>query len=255
MFVCDRGCLTDGKPTRHANEGACPVIRAERKAAKTQNVPERRTEPRDAAPTPEAPKPAAPPPEKGAWEKFVEFVREPAKTVASPEVPEKQQAYLLEGEDVVNFWQIVLSLFEFALNLVLRIFGAPMLPDDLMDVKKSKASSLLISRNMRHTTSQLFISIGVSTKGEAQALIGEGEGILAFGHIAAGVAWHFINELPKSPGWKKWIDRAPGAQGPNLLTPTPNASGGAWWDPLGWFNKAPADATKATTPPILSAPA
>jgi len=236
VFVCDRGCLTDGKPTRHASPSACPVIREERKAAKTQNVPERKTGPDPVPRVTETPEAKAPEPPKGAWDRFVEFVREPAKTVASPDVPEKQQAYLLEGDDVVNFWQIVLSLGEFVLNLVLRIFGAPALPEDLMDVKKSKASSLLISRNMRHTTSQLFISIGVQTKGEAQALIGEGEGILAFGHIFAGVAWHFINEIPKSPGWKKWVERVPGAEGPKG---GPQSAGNAWWDPLGVFTKKP----------------
>src|SRR5271155_5030117 len=116
VYVCAKGCLTDGRPTKHANEGACPVIRAERKANRTPTVPERRTDPEpkpDGSTTP--PKPPAP--EKGAWEKFVEFIREPATTVASPEVPTKQESYLLEGDDIVRFVQMLLSFGELILNL------------------------------------------------------------------------------------------------------------------------------------------
>lgn len=245
--TCDRGCLTDGKPTRHANPGACPVIRAERIAAKTQNVPQRSTVPEPSPPgATEPPKPKEP--EKSAWDKFVEFVREPAKTVASPDVPQRQESYLLEGEDVVNFWQIVFSLFEFAINGFLRFLGAKVLPPELCDIKGSTASKLLISRNMRHTTSQFFISLGVGTKGEAQALIGEGEGIVSFGNIFLGIGWHLIIEVPKSPRWKEWFPEKPVGAAP--ASPAGGAVN-AWWDPLGVFAKK----TEAPASPALAAPA
>jgi hypothetical protein len=236
VWICDRGCQTDGKPTRHANHGACPVIKQERAAAKTSNVPQRTTDPSPVAPgEPAAPKP--PEPEKSALDRFVEFIRTPASTVASPEVPTKQESYLLEGDDVVRFVQIILSIFEYVMNGFLRWMGAPILPDDLCDVTKSKASSLLVSRNLRHTISQIFISAGVRTKGEAQAIIGEGEGIVAFAHIFAGIAWHLITELPKSPKWKEWFPDRPGVAPTFSLMPATQPGGNAWWDPLGVFTK------------------
>lgn len=244
VWVCENGCLTDGQPTRHANRQACPIEKARLKAQKTRVAPEATKPPELRIPT-EPPKPK-PPPEKGTWDKFVEFVRGDASTVAAPDVPEKQESYLLEGEDVVSFWQIIFSLFEFGMNLLFRFLEVKELPPELCDIKGSKASSLLVSRNMRHTTSQLFISMGVRTKADAQAIIGEGEGILAFGHIFVGIGWHLITEIPKSPKWKAWTatSNAPAPAG------APAAStGNAWWDPLGVFTKKP-EAAKVTTTAI-----
>jgi hypothetical protein len=236
VFVCDRGCTTDGKPTRHANVAACPVVRQERAAAKTKTAPATEHLP-DAAPEiPDEPK-AAKAPEKTGWDKAVEFIRGPAKTVSAPEVPTKQEAYLLEGDDVVNFWQIIFSILELGFNLLCRFLEIKDLDPDLCDVKKSKASSLLISRNMRHVTSQLFISVGVQTKGEAQALIGEGEGIVSFGHIFFGIGMHFLTELPKSPVIKRWR-----AQNPLAAPAGPadaKGDGRAWWDFAGLFTAKP----------------
>jgi hypothetical protein len=233
VFVCDRGCEVDGRPTRHANEGACPVIRAERQAAKTSIVKDRKTPPGTDPSPPPTKAPAEPAKPKGTWDSLVEFFHEPAKTVAAPNVPEAQQSYLLDGDDVVRVVQTFLSIIEFAINLFMRYMGGATLPEDLCDVTKSKASSFLVSRNLRHTVSQLFISAGVKSKGEAQALIGEAEGVVALGHIVGGIAYHLMTELPKSKRWKEWFPDKPGA-----ASGLPDISGGTkpgqpWWDLLG----------------------
>jgi hypothetical protein len=250
-WTCTNGCLTDGKPTKHANQAACPVVREERRRARSAIAPERRAPPEDPAPPASAePGSALPVPERSAGERVVSFVRESARTVSAPAVPTVQEAYLLEGEDVVGFWQIILSIGEMLINLLLTFLEVKKLPEEICDLKKSKATQLLISRNMRHTTSQLFISLGVKTKGEAQAIIGEGEGIVSFGGIFLAIGYHLVTEIPKSPVIDRW--KKEGIFGPPGPV-APGAPGGTaprpWWDPWGLTTPAPPAA-----PPKISVP-
>ncbi len=228
---------------RHANRAACPITRAAvraQAAAAQQQAPPMQPVPQAASAGPgKAPTP--PPAEKGSVvDRLFSWARSPGQTVTAAEAPTAAQSYLLDPEDVTSFWQIIFSVAELVINLFLGWIEAKPLPEELCNLRKSRANQLLVQRNMVHTTSQLFISIGVKTQAEAHAIIGEGEGIVAFGGIIVGIAQHLVTEVPKSRKWKEWFPDVPAG-------PKAQAGTTGWnWDPLGLFGKKE---EKATSPP------
>ncbi len=209
------------KHKRHANRKACPdyVEPHTVDAPQTSTPPPGPTTPpeQQSAPPTTPPKPAdAPTPpkgEEGIFDRMFGWNRQPASTVSSTQTPTAQQSYVLDGDDVVGFWQIVFSLLEMVINLFLAWIEAKSLPKDLCDLQASNAKKMLLTRNMAHTTSQIFITLGVKTKAEAHALVAEGEGIIAFGGIFIGIGMHLVTEVPKSKKWQEWTKAEPAKPG------------------------------------------
>lgn len=137
---------------------------------------------------------------------FLNIFRSEASTVKSEQVPTAEKGLqLLSGEDTCAFWQIPFTILEMGLNALLKFLKVKPLPPDLCNVKEG-AHAFLISRNMRHITTQFFIYLKVETNEEAHILIAEGESAVTFAGVFIGIAAHLAEELPKSPVIIEWWD-------------------------------------------------
>lgn len=243
----------------HANRKSCPdyVPPATTQAPTSQAPPPAPPPPEgESKPPTSPPKPPEEPKKEGFFDRAFGWSRSTASTVSSPEVPTAAQSYVLDGDDVLGFWQIVFSVAEMVINFVLRlgryapgtkdekgndIGGKPLapLPPELCDMRSSNARKMLIGRNMTHVTSQLFISAGVRTKAEAHALISEGEGIVAFGGTFLGIGQHIVSQFLLSEWWASF--NAPAKPGEKKAGGFDFSS----LDPLGLFSKKEAPAAPA----------
>lgn len=195
------------KPEIHNKKEDCEYWRAINVKPATSEAPPSMNSPPPAT----AEQKSAPAPQAPAKSGFLSIEKTPAATVASSQVPNAEDLHglpwLLSESQTVDAWQVVFSGIELVFNTVLRALKCKELPPQLCNLRDGGAKALLITRNMRGTTTQAFIYFGVTTQEQAGTLISEGQGAVSFLGIFAGIAGHLMVELPKSPVLKEWWDK------------------------------------------------